>query len=234
MFIVLDKKIILGVASLAAAFLIIAFFVFGSAGDSPVSKLDNKKIVIDAGHGGIDGGSVSDSGIFEKDLNLKIAKKLKAVFEENGYMVAMTREEDNWLSEKTSGSVRSQKNSDLKKRAELANESGAGLFISIHINKYESPNIFGAQTFYSENDEEGKIYAESIMESLRLLNTRNKRLAKTHPNKNLVFQSLKITGVLVECGFISNPEELELLKTEEYQKKLAESIYNGVKNVTNK
>lgn len=234
MFIVLDKKVILGVASLTAAFLIIAFSVFGSAGDSPVSKLDNKKIVIDAGHGGIDGGSVSDSGISEKDLNLKIAKKLKNIFEENGYTVFMTREEDKWLSEKTSGSVRSQKNSDLKKRAEIANESDAGLFISIHINKYESPNIFGAQTFYSENDEEGKIYAESIMESLRMLNSRNKRLAKTHPNKNLVFQNLKIPGVLVECGFISNPEELELLKTEEYQKKLAESIYNGVKNVTNK
>lgn len=233
LFIVLGKKFVLGIASVLAAVVLIVFAAVNHNVDIPVSNLDNKKVVIDPGHGGMDGGSVSDGGDTEKEINLAIAMKLKKIFEDNGYTVVMTRETDVSLNENSDASVRKQKNSDLKKRAEIANESGAGLFISVHVNKYESAEIFGAQTFYSKDDEAGKLYAESVMETLRELNPKNKRLAKTHPSKNLVFQNLKIPGVLVECGFISNPDDLLNLKNDEYQQKTAEAIYNGVVNLSN-
>lgn len=232
MFIVLDKKFILGIVSMLAAVMLITFSAVRYNSDIPVQNMDSKKVVIDPGHGGMDGGSVSSSGVMEKDINLNIAMKLKKIFEENGYTVVMTRENDVSLNENTNSSIRKQKNSDLKKRAQIANESGAGLFISVHVNKYESPEIFGAQTFYSKDDEAGKLYAESVMETLRELNSKNKRLAKTHPNKNLVFQNLKIPGVLVECGFISNPEDLACLMNEEYQQKTAEAIFKGITAVS--
>jgi len=212
------------------ATMLIVFTAVRHNGDIPVSQLDSKKVVIDAGHGGMDGGSVSGSGDTEKEINLAISQKLKKVFEDNGYTVVMTRETDTSLGE-DNGTIRKQKTQDLKKRAEIANESGAGVFISIHVNKYESPEISGAQTFYSKDDEAGKLYAQSVMEEIRKLDPKNKRLSKTHPNKNLVFQNLKIPGVLVECGFISNENDLSNLKDEEYQKKMAEAIFNGIKSL---
>ena len=212
------------------ATMLIVYTAVNYSGNIPVSQLDSKKVVIDAGHGGMDGGSVGENGEMEKEINLQIALKLKKVFEDNGYSVVMTREEDVSLGD-NSGTVRKQKTQDLKKRAEIGNESGAGLFISVHTNKYESPEISGAQTFYSKNDDAGKLYAESIMEELRKLDPKNKRLSKTHPNKNLVFQNLMIPGVLVECGFISNKTDISNLKDEEYQKKMAEAIYNGIKSL---
>ena len=230
MFIVIGKKFILGAFGAIMAVLIVCFTTANFSQKASTDSLDSKTVVIDAGHGGMDGGSVGEDGTPEKNLNLEIAKKLQKLFNDNGYNVVMTREADTSLHENDNASIRNQKNADLRKRAEIANNSKAHLFISVHINKFETPDIMGAQTFYSKDDETGKKYAESIMESLRELQPKNKRLAKTHPNKNLLFQKLEIPGVLVECGFISNKDELYNLKNDEYQMKIAEAIYKGVIN----
>lgn len=233
LFIVVNKKMILGISSiLLSVFLCIFALNIGSESVN-VTVGDNKTIVIDAGHGGVDGGSVSEDGILEKTINLEIAKKLEKLLSDNGYNVIMTRNEDISLHKNDDASIKNKKTSDLKARAEIGNNSGGGLFISIHTNKYESPEIFGAQVFYSKNDEIGKIYSESIMETLREVNPKNKRLAKPLPNKNLLFQNLKIPAALVECGFISNPDDLKMLQDQEYQDKIAEAIYKGIINSQN-
>ncbi len=229
MFIVVKKKFILGIFSALFAAVLIMLAVYPPKNIS-VDNLNPKTVVIDAGHGGMDGGSVGEGNIPEKNINLEIALKLEEIFKNNGYNVIMTRETDVSLHENDNASVRNKKTADLKKRAEIANSSNASLFISVHANKYESPDIFGSQVFYSKNDERGKIIAESVMERLRELNPKNKRLAKPLPNPNLVFKNLKIPGILIECGFMSNPDDLKNLMDDTYRQKTAEAIYNGIIN----
>ncbi len=229
MFVVFRKNVIIGVllAVLASGVLLLSVMPRGIS----TVGLDPKVIVVDAGHGGMDGGGVGVGGVPEKDLNLQIAKKLEKSLTENGYRVVMTRTEDVSLHDNGKTTVRSQKNSDLKNRAKIANEAKAGLFISIHMNKFESSEVKGAQVFYRNNDKTGTLYAKSIMEELKKLDPKNHRVAKELPNKNLTFSKLEIPGVLVECGFLSNEEELTKLRDEAYQEKMVESIVLGIKNI---
>ena len=229
MFFVFRKNVVIG--------LLLALVVSGALVLSVVSKeittagLNPKVIVVDAGHGGMDGGGVGVDGTCEKDLNLQIARKLEQALTDNGYRVVMTRYEDVSLHEEDKTTVRSQKNSDLKKRAMIANGENAGLFVSIHMNKYESADVKGAQVFFRNNDPTGAQYAKSIMGELKKADSGNHRVEKTLPNKNLTFSKLEIPGVLVECGFISNEEELKKLHEEEYQTKLVNAIVTGIKNI---
>ncbi len=229
MFFVFRKNVVIG--------LLLALVVSGALVLSVVPKeittagLNPKVIVVDAGHGGMDGGGVGVDGTCEKDLNLQIARKLEQALTDNGYRVVMTRYEDVSLHEEDKTTVRSQKNSDLKKRAMIANGEYAGLFVSIHMNKYESADVKGAQVFFRNNDPTGAQYAKSIMGELKKADPENHRVEKTLPNKNLTFSKLEIPGVLVECGFISNEEELKKLHDEEYQTKLVNAIVTGIKNI---
>lgn len=229
MFIVFRKNVLIGV--------LLAVLVSGVLVVSAVPKeistvgLNPALIVIDAGHGGMDGGGVGVDGTPEKDLNLQIAKKLEKALTENGYRVVMTRTEDISLHDEGKTTVRSQKNSDLKNRAAIANKEQAGLFVSIHMNKYESPDVRGAQVFYRKNDPTGAQYAQSLMSELKKLDPDNHRMEKPLPNKNLTFSQLEIPGVLIECGFISNAEELKQLRDETYQQNLVNAIVTGIKNI---
>ncbi len=231
MFVVVKKKIII----FALIILVLLFGIstlFKNHG-TYVNSLKNETsniVVIDAGHGGIDGGCVGEGNVLEKDLNLKVGKKLEKIFSDNGYKVVMTRTEDISLASDENSKIRTQKTQDLKKRAEIANESGAAIFISIHMNEYTSPEVSGAQVFYNKNDEIGEKYARSVMEALKKVDPKNKRLSKEIPNKNLVFNKLTIPGILVECGFLSNPDECRKLQDELYQSDIANAIYNGVVN----
>jgi len=229
MFFVFRKNVIIG---LLLAILVSGILVISAMPtDITTAGLNPEIIVVDAGHGGMDGGGVGIDGTPEKDLNLQIAKKLEAVLTQNGYRVVMTRCEDVSLHEEGKTTVRSQKNSDLKNRANIANSEKAILFVSIHMNKYESPDVKGAQVFYRKNDPTGAQYAGSIMTELKKIDSKNHRMEKPLPNKNLTFSKLQIPGVLVECGFISNEEELQKLKDETYQQKLVEGIVSGIKNI---
>ena len=229
MFFVFRKNVIIGLllAILASGVLVISVI----PKEISTVGLNPKVIVVDAGHGGMDGGGVGIDGTPEKDLNLQIAKKLEKALTEQGYRVVMTRTEDVSLHNEGNTTVRSQKNSDLKNRAKIANSEKAGLFISIHMNKYESPEVQGAQVFFRKNDPTGAQYAESVMSELKKVDPENHRMEKILPNKNLTFSKLEIPGILVECGFVSNAEELKKLHDETYQEQLVNAIVSGIVNI---
>ncbi len=229
MFIVVRKNMIIAVILILTGMLLFGFSV--KIGSKTVATPINNVVVIDPGHGGDDGGCIGVDGTLEKDINLEISKELEKLFTKNGYTVIMTRNEDADLCDRSKSTIKARKNSDLKKRVEIINNSNCSLLISVHINQYSSPEIFGAQVFYNKNDEVSEKYAKSVMEELRKTDEKNRRVAKDIPNKNLIFSNIKTPGILVECGFLSNPEECEKLKSKEYRQKIAQAIYDGtVKN----
>ncbi|MBQ4340706.1 MAG: N-acetylmuramoyl-L-alanine amidase CwlD [Firmicutes bacterium] len=186
-------------------------------------------IVVDPGHGGIDGGAESSAGVCEKDINLAIGMKIKEKAEEEGWYVLMTRDEDKGLYSEGKGSIRGKKTEDLKKRREMINDSDADGAVSIHLNSYPSQQVKGAQTFYPPGSEEGKIIAELIQEKIRSeLDPENERVPMSKDDI-LIMKNTSAPLVLVECGFISNKEESKKLREKEYQDKLAEIIVEAMK-----
>jgi N-acetylmuramoyl-L-alanine amidase len=184
---------------------------------SPVSK---KVIVIDAGHGGFDPGAVSDSGTREDKINLIIARKLKKYLENQGAKVVMTRQIDEALGR--------TKREDMQKRVEIIRNSNADIVVSIHLNKFQQSKYYGAQTFYMAGSEEGKRLAQCIQTQLiKVLNRGNTRQIKAVSDL-LILKAGQAPSVIVECGFLSNPQEEKLLKTDEYQEQVAWAIYCGI------
>ncbi|MBO5408315.1 MAG: N-acetylmuramoyl-L-alanine amidase [Clostridia bacterium] len=226
MFLVFQKKTLLGVVCAVTMFVLLLGFLLPETVSTV--GLNQQLIVIDPGHGGMDGGGVGVDGILEKDLNLQIAKKLEQKLTANGYRVIMTRSEDISLHDEEKNTVREQKNADLKKRASIANEQKAGLFVSIHMNKFEASDVKGAQVFYKKEDPTGEQYAKNIMAELKKTDPENHRQQKVLPNKNLTFSKLNVPAVLVECGFISNQDEAAKLCEETYQQLLVDAIFNGI------
>lgn len=193
-----------------------------------VGGVSGKIILIDAGHGGVDAGA-SANGVLEKEINLSVAKKLKEQIETNGGTAVMTREEDCSTDDGTENG--SWKVADLKKRKNMASEIGADIFISIHMNKFPQEKYKGAQVFYSSDNEESRILGEAIQKALpEILDDGNTRVAKKSDGSIFILKGVSIPSVVVECGFLSNKEEAELLKNEEYQNKVAYAIYSGLNN----
>jgi N-acetylmuramoyl-L-alanine amidase len=187
----------------------------------------NKVIIIDPGHGGVDGGAVGKSGIPESNINLAIGLKLRKLLEESGAFVLLTRDSDVGLYTEE-GTIRKKKNEDLFNRRKIRDESNADIFISIHLNSFPQSRYYGAQTFYPPNYKESKLLALSIQEELiRVIANKNNRVAKLKDDI-LLLKECKIPTVLVECGFLSNPKEEKLLKKSRYQEKIAWSIYIGI------
>ncbi len=184
-----------------------------------VSK--NNIIYIDPGHGGVDGGAEVD-GAREADLNLKISFKLKDIFEEKGYNVLLTRTDDYDLS---NGADR-RKRADANKRVELINKSDCDLYLSIHMNTFSEEKYRGMQTFYNPNNQNSNILAKCIQDSCINYLQNTTRKEKALKGKYIVDNITK-PGCLIECGFLSNKEELSLLLTDEYQTKIAFAIYYG-------
>ncbi len=190
--------------------------------------VDGKVIVVDAGHGGDDGGATSNTGISEAKLNLQIALKLQNLLEQSGATVILTRSDDNAMYEIDSSTTRKKKVDDTKNRVKLGNESSADIFVSVHINKIPQTQYDGWQTFYNAKSQDGKVLAESIQNALNhAINSDNHRLSK--PISNIyIIDNVEIPLALVECGFLSNPHELSLLVQDDYQDKLAWGIYTGI------
>ena len=180
---------------------------------------------------GEDGGAVSESGISEANINLAIALKLQNLLEQSGATVILTRSTDEAIYDTNSdGSMREKKVSDLKNRVKIGNTSSADIFVSIHLNKIPQEQYYGWQTFYKSNDEQSKLLAESIQNNLNnTIQKENHRLAKTIENIYIV-DNVEIPLTIVECGFLSNAQELSDLQKEEYQERLAWGIYNGIMN----
>lgn len=189
-------------------------------------------IIIDAGHGGEDGGAVANDNTFEKDINLEIAKKLDKIAKANGYNTVLTRSEDIAIYDADKqGSLREKKVSDMKNRLKIMNETPNAVFISIHLNKFESQNVHGAQVFYSKNATGSKELAVNIQESIeQYLQTDNKKAVKENTDKIYLLKNADKPAVIVECGFLSNINDLNNLKNNEFQYKIALCIFFGIIN----
>ena len=217
------KRLIKGVTLLIMTFLLINMAFFNVYGEGK-----NKIIVLDPGHGGIDGGAKSENGVIEKDINLSIALKTKKLLEDKGYKVIMTRSEDVGLY--TEGKkVKEKKREDLGNRVKIKRDTKCDVFISIHQNMFPQKNCRGAQV-WSSNNENSKKLGQIIQKSFREnLDSNNKREAKVAKKEYKILNDYYDgASVIVECGFLSNEEECSLLVKEEYQEKIADTLLKAV------
>lgn len=228
-----QKIAVVGICAVAAVFLIL-----GTCCDIPFLSVLNRTgagtkmtIVIDAGHGGFDPGKVGTAGTQEKDINLAIARKTKKILEDSGYTVIMTREEDTALC---TGEEKNKKMTDLRARVDIIEKSGAALAVSIHQNSY-SAGTKGAQVFYYASaglgeESEGKKLANILQNTIRdVVGDDNKRVEKGN-SSYFMLKNITCPFAIVECGFLSNPEEEALLCDENYQQKMALGICEGIEN----
>lgn len=192
---------------------------------TPVS---NHTIILDAGHGNPDGGAVAEDGTIESDLNLDIVLKLQNLLESSNCNVILTRSDENGIYETDSNTIREKKISDMKNRVEIANNSNAELFLSIHMNKLEQTQYSGWQTFFKNKDDTSKEIAKNIQTSLNYFLKKEKTREIKSISGIYLTNKVNIPLVIVECGFLSNAEENKLLQTEKYQDELAWSIYIGI------
>ena len=186
-------------------------------------------LIIDAGHGGFDGGATGDSGIIEKDLNLLIAQKICNIAQLNGFEVIMVRSTDRAINEEGLTGIRKQKVSDIHQRTKLANQYPDAVFISIHQNFFPQQQPWGTQVFYGPKNANSKVLAQKIQDNIRQeLQTENKREIKKAGNNLYILSHIENVAVLVECGFISNREESKRLQQDTYQQQLAFEIVQSV------
>ena len=222
------KRFTLAVAMLLCLVLLSGLFVTGEKSANVSAKATQRyTVIIDAGHGGFDGGAVAPDGTLEKDLNLSVALKLDSVLKIMGYDTVLVRDTDVSTAD-DKGTERSQKVSDIKARLRLTEKYKDALFVSIHMNKYTSPQPHGAQVFYSQVDG-SKELAECIQRSITAgVQTDNKRVVKKTTKDIYLLYHAVIPSVIAECGFISNPDDLLKLKSNEYQLKMAAAIAAGI------
>ncbi len=184
--------------------------------------------VIDAGHGGEDSGAIGVNGSYEKDLNLEMAKEIGALLAEKGYEVVYTRTEDKMLYSAEENIKGFRKLSDLKNRVKIANENKGAILISVHMNSYGEAKYSGLQGYYKSSSDESRGLAMSIQSAVKgRLQTDNNRVVKKGDNI-YVLENYAGVGVLIECGFLTNPTECEKLCEKEYQKQLSFSIVCGI------
>lgn len=190
-------------------------------------------VVIDPGHGGKDPGKVGTKGTLEKEVNLKISSQLKGILEEKGYVVQMTRNQDCHL-----GAERFRKTADLNERCRIINDyyqnHNKTVMISIHQNSFEKSSVTGAQCFYYHKSQQGKALAEAVQKKLNeKMNVSGEKKEKSNDNYYMLINS-HCPGIIIECGFLSNPEEEEKLGTEDYQKSLSQVIAEGIDDYFNR
>ena len=221
--------------------LIILFFIFqpfdsssssseesSFSSEDPTDSSDQASyptIILDAGHGGFDPGKVGINGVLEKDINLSIVKKLQTLLEEKGFTIYLTRDSDTILAPANS---KRPKMDDMIARVEMVKEINPYFTISIHQNSFTSPDIKGPQVFFYKDSVESATMAQVIQDAMnRYLEPQKSRVAQANSNYYLLTRTPTPT-VIVECGFLSNPSEADLLATEDYQLKVANAIYMGI------
>lgn len=231
--ILLEKKRILFILSMVFISVFVYFFKFGFNNKTvqtvslPVS---NKVVVLDAGHGGEDAGASSLNGTTEADINLKIVLKVQNLLEQSGCAVILTRHDGNAIYDIDAKTLREKKVSDIKNRVKIGNSSSADIFVSVHLNKIPQSQYYGWQTFYKNGNENSKKLATCLQNNLNeAIQKENKRVPLKIDNI-FIIKNVEIPTSIVECGFLSNPEEEKLLLQDEYQNKLAWGIYTGIIN----
>jgi len=207
----------------------VVFFIKRERVETLADPTPRYVLILDPGHGGIDGGAVSQDGIKESDINLAIALKMRAMADFAGIATVMTRETD---TDNTNGGAYSERE-NLLKRAELANSIPNGVLISIHQNTYPSDKPFGAETMYSDNAQSGMLGKIAQEKLVSVLDNGNRRVARPAPENLLLTGSVNCPAILVECGFMSNPNELKLLSDDSYQQRIAFALMCSYLQFTN-
>lgn len=206
---------------------------------NPISAVKSTKqnanqpiVIIDAGHGGFDGGAVSDDGTVEKDINLSIALYLQEYLAIFNIKTIMIRETDCSVEDNGLNTIRQKKSSDLHNRMKIMEETDNAIFVSIHQNKFPDGKYSGTQVFYSpKTKDESQVLAQTIQDYIvNTLQKDNKRQIKECGTSVFLMYNAVKPAVLVECGFLSNYEETQRLKSSEYQKKIAFCIAMGIQN----
>lgn len=216
-------------ALLLSLFIICGSIYIANIGISPAVAVASqispaKTVIIDAGHGGEDGGAVAPDGTLEKEINLKIALHTAKLLKVYGFEVIMTRESDT----STSKGESFIKREDLENRLNLMNQNPDSIFVSVHLNKFTTSAAKGSQVFYSKF-ENSKLLGDLIQNSIiSNLQKENKRVNKQATSSTYLLHKATVPAVLVECGFLSNEAELSRLKDSAYQKKLAFCITDGI------
>ena len=196
--------------------------------------MDKQVIVLDAGHGGFDGGCVSVNGVAEKGINLAIMESLRDGLEIMGFDVICTRESDVSIHDKGVEGVSQQKKSDMDNRLAIFNKYSDAISVSIHQNQFTDGKYSGAQMFYSAKNSEGEKLAEIMKQQfVSLLQPDNTRETKPVGDELYLLNNTTCPSVLVECGFLSNAEEAAKLESSDYQKKVAFTIMTGIFEYSN-
>lgn len=217
-------ELFLLIISISLVFSATGIYFANNSGFAPTSQSDipSPVIVLDAGHGGEDGGASIYGDIPEKELNLLIARKLRDMLRFCGINVVMTRDEDTLLYDKNSDYQGKKKSQDLAKRLEITRSLPDAILISIHMNAFPEQKYKGLQVYFSPHDEESYTLANMIQNNTReSLMTENTRKVKKADSKIYLLDRYEGVGILVECGFMSNPEEYERLCSERYRKELS-------------
>lgn len=211
-----------------AVLLVLATILVGAWSVKTVSSkqiLEKKKVLIDAGHGGVDPGKVSKSGVLEKDVNLQIAIRLGKYLKKQGLEVYYTRQQDEGLYDPNS---KRKKAEDLQKRCQIVENVKPDIMISIHQNSFEDTSVKGAQVFYFSTSKESQRLGECVQQGLiDQVNNKNHRKSKAN-DSYYILKKTACPTIIVECGFLSNPEECKKLQEEGYQSKIVEGIYQGI------
>lgn len=189
--------------------------------------LAGKTIVIDPGHGGPDGGAVGSDQTTEKEIALEVSKKTRDYLQQAGALVYLTREEDEDLADKETKGYSRRKSEDIRKRLAFIHDQNADFFITVHLNALPATQWSGAQTFFYPKFPENEHLASMIQTEI-VRNLENTNRVPLQMNNIYLLKHAEIPGALVEIGFLSNVEERELLKREEYQEKMSASIYKGI------
>lgn len=203
------------------------FIIPAAASDARPEEGRRLTVIVDAGHGGADGGAVSPSGLPESAVNLDIARRLELILAFFGTDVVMTRTEQALEYSEKATTIRAKKVEDQKRRLNLINSTPNAVLISIHQNNFPDDDPFGAQVLYAPT-EGSKDFAEYMQQLLiTAINPKNRRTASKIPESIMLLNHIKCPAILIECGFLSNPEEERLLRTDSYKLKLATVIAAG-------
>lgn len=225
-------KKLLGLAVILSSVLFLALIYIANQEDAFLTVSDAENVpllIIDAGHGGEDGGAIAIDGTYEKDINLQIALQLQSICSLFGMDTIMIRTSDADLADHTLPTIRKRKVSDINARMQIINNNPHSVYIGVHQNQYEDESVKGLQVFYSDNTDVSKKIAESVQRyTLSALQADNNRKVKAAGKDIYLLYHAQVPAIMVECGFISNQEECKLLKDLTYGTKISLCIAGGL------
>lgn len=226
----LNKKSIKLTLSIIGCFVLLAVCARVTERALPVTGTPSSKptVVLDAGHGGLDSGAVGVTGALEKNINLSIVLTLREMLEMSGFNVVLTRDEDISIYDPGIEGIRNQKLNDMDNRLKIIQSYPDSVFLCIHQNNFTDPRYFGGQMFYNNNNPNNRSLAQIMQNKFAQLQPGNDREIKLSGEELFLLKSNPNPSLMIECGFLSNPDEEAKLSTWEYQQKVAFTIYNGL------